>query len=142
MKVEFIGVVRSPYRTRSSAPCQGGEVSEIEISKEYEEGLKDIEGFSHLHVIYWLHESVGFTLSVKTPWDSREHGLFATRSPHRPNPIGYSVVEVLGRKGNVIRVRGLDAINGTKIIDIKPYIPHLDLKTGANSGWTRGKLKI
>jgi tRNA-Thr(GGU) m(6)t(6)A37 methyltransferase TsaA len=142
MKVKFIGVVRSPYRSRSSAPCQGGGISEIEVLKGYEEGLKDIESFSHLHVIYWLHESIGFTLSVKTPWDSEEHGLFATRSPHRPNPIGYSVVEVVERKGNVIRVRGLDAIEGTKIIDIKPYIPRLDLKNDANSGWTKGKLKI
>ena len=140
MKVKFIGVVRSPYGSRSSAPCQGGGISEIEILKEYEEGLKDIESFSHLHVLYWLHESRGFTPSVVTPWDKKAHGMFATRSPHRPNPIGYSVARLLERRGNILRVEGLDAIDGTKVIDIKPYLPNLDSKSSASSGWLEGKM--
>jgi formylmethanofuran dehydrogenase subunit E len=141
MDTKFIGVVHSGYRTRREVPPQGGKVSEIEIFVEYAEGLKDIETFSHLHVLYWLHESKGYSLSVNTPWDSKPHGLFATRSPDRPNPIGYSVVKLLERKGNVLKVEGLDAIEGTKILDIKPYIPKIDNKPKASSGWLEGRFK-
>lgn len=98
LELEPIGVVHSPYKKNGEA--QGGEeVSEIVIFDEYEGGLKDIEGFSHLHVFYWLHKSGGYSLSVRTPWDPEPHGLFATRSPHRPNPIGYSVVQLISREG-------------------------------------------
>jgi tRNA-Thr(GGU) m(6)t(6)A37 methyltransferase TsaA len=141
MNLNAVGIIHSRYKKLEDAPRQGGGFSEIEIYKEYQEGLKDIETFSHIHVIYWLHESRGFTLSVNTPWDPKPHGLFATRSSHRPSPIGYSVVRLLERKGNVLRVRGLDAIEGTKVIDIKPYIPEIDLKNGANSGWLKGRFK-
>lgn len=141
MNIKFIGMVHSEYKERGDAPRQGGGVSEIEIFKEYSESLKDIESFSHLHVLYWLHESKGFTLSVNTPWDSKPHGLFATRSPHRPSPIGYSVVKLISREGNTLRVEGLDAIDGTKVLDIKPYVPKIDSKPGANSGWLEGKFR-
>ena len=135
MNMKTLGVVHSVYKNRVQAPRQGGTIAEIEVSEKYEEGLKDMETFSHLHVFYWLHQSKGFTLSVKTHWDSKPHGLFATRSPDRPNPLGYSVVRLVERKGNILKVEGLDAIEGTKIIDIKPYIPRIDLKHKANSGW-------
>lgn len=145
MKLEFqpIGVVRSPYKNRYDAPPQGGkEVSEIVVFNEYEQGLNDIEGFSHLHTFYYLHKSKGYSLFVKTPWDSEFHGLFATRSPNRPNPIGYSVVQLVERKRRVLRVRGLDAIEGTLVLDIKPYIPKVDSKSDAKIGWLQGKFGL
>ena len=134
--LKIIGVVHSPYKTTADAPFQGNDkISKIEISKEYEGGLKDIEGFTHLHVFYWLHKSKGFSLIVTTPWDAISHGLFTTRSPHRPNPIGHAVVELVEQKDNILSVRGLDAIEGTPVIDIKPYVKKLDAKTDAVSGW-------
>ena len=134
--LKIIGVVHSPYKTTADAPFQGNDkISKIEISKEYEGGLKDIEGFTHLHVFYWLHKSKGFSLLVTTPWDTISHGLFTTRSPHRPNPIGHAVVELVEQKDNILSVRGLDAIDGTPVMDIKPYIKKLDVKTDAIPGW-------
>lgn len=134
--LKIIGVVHSPYKTTADAPFQGNDkISKIEISKEYEGGLRDIEGFTHLHVFYWLHKSKGFSLLVTTPWDTISHGLFTTRSPHRPNPIGHAVVELVEQKDNILSVIGLDAIEGTPVIDIKPYIKKLDVKTDAISGW-------
>ena len=134
--LKIIGVIHSPYKTTADAPFQGNDkISKIEISKEYEGGLKDIEGFTHLHVFYWLHKSKGFSLIVTTPWDTIPHGLFTTRSPHRPNPIGHAVVELVEQKDNILSVRGLDAIEGTPVMDIKPYIKKLDVKTDAISGW-------
>ncbi|MCK4336283.1 MAG: tRNA (N6-threonylcarbamoyladenosine(37)-N6)-methyltransferase TrmO [Candidatus Aenigmarchaeota archaeon] len=142
MNLKPIGVVYSEYKKRGDAPRQWeGGISEIEVFKEYEKGLKDVETFSHLHVLYWLHESEGYSLSVNTPWDTKPHGLFAARSPHRPNPIGYSVVKLLGREGNKLRVEGLDAIDGTKVLDIKPYVPRIDSKPEAGSGWLEGKFR-
>jgi len=134
--LKIIGVVHSLYKTTADAPFQGNDkISKIEISKEYEGGLKDIAGFTHLHVFYWLHKSKGFSLLVTTPWDTISHGLFTTRSPHRPNPIGHAVVELVEQKDNILSVRGLDAIEGTPVMDIKPYIKKLDVKTDAISGW-------
>ena len=134
--LKIIGVVHSPYKTTADAPFQGNDkISKIEIYKEYEGGLKDIEGFTHLHVFYWLHKSKGFSLIVATPWDTISHGLFTTRSPHRPNPIGHAVVDLVERKDNILSVRGLGAIEGTPVMDIKPYIKKLDVKTDAISGW-------
>jgi len=141
MNFRSVGVIISKYSKISHAPPQGKGVSEIRVYDEFSEGLKDIEMFSHLHIFYWLHGSEGFTLSVKTPWDTKEHGLFATRTPRRPSPIGYAVVELIKRKGNVLKVRGLDAIDGTKVLDIKPYVPSVDSKAGANSGWLRRRIK-
>jgi len=134
--LRIIGIVHSPYKTTKDAPFQGrNEVSEIEINKDYIDGLKDIEGFSHLHIFYWLHKSEDFSLIVNTPWDTKPHGLFTTRSPHRANPIGYSVVKLIEKKENILKVKWLDAIEGTPVIDIKPYIKKLDSKPIAISGW-------
>jgi len=135
-KLEIIGVVHSPYKTKSDAPRQGTEdTSIIEIADEYTNGLKDIEDFSHLHIIYWLHKSEGYELMVHTPWDAMPHGLFTTRSPRRPNPIGHGVVELINIKENKLYVKGLDAIEGTAVIDIKPYVKKLDIRENANEGW-------
>jgi tRNA-Thr(GGU) m(6)t(6)A37 methyltransferase TsaA len=135
-EIKPIGIVHSSYKTRSDAPHQGDKrASEIEIFTEFVEGLKDIDEFSHLHVFYWLHQSKPFKLSVKTPWDENLHGLFATRSPSRINPIGYAVVQLVKRDRNILTVKNLDAIDGTPVLDIKPYIPKIDARSEAKVGW-------
>lgn len=137
LRIIPIGIIHSSYTNRSEAPPQGkDEIVEIEIYPQYEKGLKDIVGFSHLHVFYWLHQSEDYSLLTTTPWETTPHGVFTTRSPHRPNPLGYSVVELLKQKGNLLVVKGLDAISGTPVIDIKPYVENLDCKTKTSAGWT------
>jgi len=134
--LKVIGIVHSKYKTATDAPRQGNdEISKIEIYKDYVEGLTDIDGFSHLHIIYWLHKSEGFSNLVKTPWDDDLHGIFTTRTPHRPNPIGHSIVDLVKRKENILTVKRLDAIDRTPVIDIKPYVKSLDIKENAETGW-------
>jgi len=138
-----IGIVHSAYKNAVAAPYQGyksEDISQIEIFKEFEEGLKDIEGFSHIVVIFWFHKSQGYHLLVKTPWDDALHGLFATRSPHRPCPIGLTVVELMSREENILRVKGLDAIDGTPVLDIKPYVTSVDERSVVKLGWLEGKM--
>jgi len=143
LELNPIGIIHSPYKNRSKTSYQGrkGEViSQIEVFKEFEEGLKDIEGFSHIIVIYWFHRSHGYHLLVKTPWDDNLHGLFTTRSSHRPCPLGLTVVELVARERNILRVKGLDAIDGTPLLDIKPYVPSIDERSIVKPGWFEGKL--
>jgi tRNA-Thr(GGU) m(6)t(6)A37 methyltransferase TsaA len=143
LKLEPIGIIHSPYKERVEAPYQGyrsEDISRIEVFKEFEEGLKDIEGFSHIVVIFWFHRSQGYHLLVRTPWDEALHGVFATRSPNRPCPLGLTVTELISRKGNTLDVRGLDAIDGTPLLDIKPYIPAIDERSAVESGWLKDKL--
>lgn len=124
-----IGIIHSPYKTVSEAPRQGrgrDETCQVEVFAEFEEGLRDIEMFSHLVLIYWFHRSAGYSLSVTPSWDMKPHGLFTTRSPRRPSPLGLCVVELLARERNVLKVRGLDAIDGTPLLDIKPHLPPID----------------
>jgi tRNA (adenine37-N6)-methyltransferase len=132
-----IGVVRSPYREVGDVPkgCGAKHDAEgwLEIRPEFAAGLQDIEGFSHLFVIWIFHESAGFELLVSPPTDPRLHGIFATRAPRRPNPLGLTVVELLSREGERLRVRGIDMLEGTPILDIKPYlssIPEERLRRG------------
>jgi len=132
-----IGYVRSAYTDTKAIPkglgAKHDAEGELEILPEFEEGLTDVEGFSHLFVIWVFDRSDGFELYGPTPADGRPHGVFATRSPRRPNPIGLTVVEVLGRKGNRVQVRGLDMLDGTPILDLKPYmssIPAEKLRRG------------
>jgi len=135
-KLEVIGIIRSPFKTTDDVPHKCiREISEIEIYKDYEQGLKDIEGFSHIHVFYWLHKSKGYSLMVNTPWDETPHGLFTTRSPRRPNSIAHTIVELIKRNNNILRVKGLDAIDNTPVIDIKPYVKKMDAINNAISGW-------
>ena len=138
-----IGIIHAPYKNTGEAPYQGyksEEISQIEVFQEFEEGLKDIEGFSHIIVIYWFHKSQEYHLLVKTPWDDSVHGLFTTRSPHRPCPLGLTVVELVAREKNILKVKGLDAIDGTPLLDIKPYIPSIDEGSVMKPGWLQGKL--
>ena len=134
LELKPIGIIHSPYRSRAEAPRQGRggeEICELEMFEEFEEGLKDIERFSHIILIYWFHQSQGYSLTVTPSWDTKPHGLFATRSPNRPCPLGLSVVELVAREKNILKVRGMDAIDGTPLLDIKPYFPAIDGKPDA-----------
>jgi len=121
-----IGYVRSPYTTTDTVPkglgAEHAAEGVLEILPEFEAGLQDIEGFSHLFVIWEFHRHEGYELVGTPPTDDRPHGVFATRSPRRPNPIGLTTVELLEREGGRLRVRGVDMLDGTPILDIKPYL--------------------
>ena len=133
-----IGYVRSPYSDTRSIPKGLGAKHDadgtLEILKEFEPGLADIEGFSHLFVIWVFDRSESFELYGPTPADGKPHGVFATRSPRRPNPIGLTVVEILGRIGGSIQVRGLDMLDGTPILDLKPYMSSIPAER-LRRGW-------
>ena len=132
-----IGVVRSPHHDTAQIPkgpdAQHHAEGVLEINKKFEAGLTDIDGFSHLFVIWVFHRVDGYDLTSTPPTDDRPHGVFASRSPKRPNPIGLTVVELLRRDGRQLHVRGVDMLDGTPILDIKPYlssIPANQLKRG------------
>jgi tRNA (adenine37-N6)-methyltransferase len=132
-----IGFVTSPYQHASEVPKRLGAKHEADgrltILPEFEAGLTDIEGFSHLIVIWEFDRSQGVELLGSPPSDNRQHGVFATRSPRRPNPIGLTTVELLHREGRELHVRGVDMLDGTPILDIKPYlssIPSEQLRRG------------
>lgn len=133
-----IGHVRSPYVDTKGIPKGPGAKHDVEgvleIEQEFELGLTDIEGFSHLFVLWLFHQSAGFELMGTPPSDNRPHGVFATRSPRRPNPIGLTVVELLGRDGRLLRVRGVDMLDGTPILDIKPYLTSVP-QDAVRRGW-------
>ena len=124
-----IGYVRSPYKQTREVPKGLGAKHEaeglLEILPEFELGLTDIEGFSHLFVIWVFDRSEKFELLGTPPSDNRPHGVFATRSPRRPNPIGLTVVELLRREGSRLHVRGIDMLDGTPILDLKPYLSNI-----------------
>lgn len=144
MKMKPIGVIHLPYKSTEEAPYQGCKsdgTGEIEIFDEYARGLKDVEGFSHLIILYWMHKSTNYSLLIKTPWDDKLHGLFTTRSQNRPNPIGLSVVRLIKRDGNILKIKGMDAIEGTPVIDIKPYIPEFDEEKNIKIGWLENKIR-
>jgi tRNA-Thr(GGU) m(6)t(6)A37 methyltransferase TsaA len=126
VRLKPIGRVRSAFTEAAQVPKGLGAAhtaeGTLELEPELEPGLTDIEGFSHLYVIWVFDRSEGCELMGKPPSDDRPHGVFATRSPFRPNPIGLTVVELLGREGSRLRVRGVDMLDGTPILDIKPYL--------------------
>jgi tRNA (adenine37-N6)-methyltransferase len=121
-----IGFAKTPYTNTKEIPKGLGAKHDVdgrlELLPEFEPGLADIEGFSHLFVLWEFDRADGFDLVATPPTDGRPHGVFATRSPRRPNPIGLTVVELLGRDGRVLHVRGVDMLDGTPILDIKPYL--------------------
>lgn len=133
-----IGFVRSPYTETTQIPKGRGAEHKaegtLEILPELEPGLLDIEGFSHLFVIWAFDRSEGFELMSHPPSDNRAHGVFATRSPFRPNPIALTVVELVRREGNRLHVRGVDMLDGTPILDIKPYLSSIPIEE-LRRGW-------
>jgi tRNA-Thr(GGU) m(6)t(6)A37 methyltransferase TsaA len=133
-----IGYVRSGFTETSQIPKGLGATHTqeglLEILPQFREGLRDIEGFSHLYVLWWFDRSEGFELVSRPPTDDREHGVFATRSPRRPNPIGLTVVRLIERTETGLRVRGLDMLEGTPILDIKPLLSSVPAEE-LSRGW-------
>ncbi len=139
-----IGVIRTPFASLEGMPIQPGGARDVlgrvELRPDLAPALADLEGFSHIYLIYCFHKSQGFRLTVTPYLDDTPRGLFATRAPRRPNPIGLSVVELAGVAGNILTVRGIDVLDGTPLLDIKPYAPAFDAPLGAvRSGWLAGK---
>jgi len=144
MIVKPIGIIHTPFNHKKDAPIQPSRSNargEVEVYKEYEEGLEDIEGFSHIILIYQFHRSEGYSLKVKPYLDQHLRGLFATRAPRRPNQIGLSVVKLLKREENILFIEGIDVLEGTPLLDIKPYVPDFHPKEPVNVGWLQGKLR-
>ena len=139
--LEQIGVIHSPFREKKDAPFQGRHEmkdSTIEIFAAYEPGLLDIDRCTHLYVLYWQDRGDRTVLQTQTPWGPEIHGVFSTRSPNRPNPIGLCVVDFLQREGRFLKVKGLDALDGSPLIDIKPYSGTIDAFPDARIGWVQG----
>jgi tRNA-Thr(GGU) m(6)t(6)A37 methyltransferase TsaA len=133
-----IGIIHSPCTDKSQTPIQASRSQvkgTVEIYPQYVEGLQDLEGLSHIILLYAFHESSGYSLIVKPFLDDQLHGLFATRYPYRPNPIGLSVVRLLERRDNVLDIEGVDMLDGTPLLDIKPYVPEFDIRNGTRNGW-------
>jgi len=133
-----IGVIRSPFTDPASTPIQSARSvarGTVEVDGACADGLQDVEGFSHLILIYVFHQSAGYSLRVTPFLDRVERGLFATRYPARPNPVGLSVVRLLARRGNVLEIEGVDMLDGTPLLDIKPYVPEFDSRPEARTGW-------
>jgi tRNA-Thr(GGU) m(6)t(6)A37 methyltransferase TsaA len=134
-----IGIIHSPFKEPKGTPIQPAGAKGIdgtaEIFPEYAEGLKDIEGFSHIILLYHFHLSKGAALIAKPYMDSEAHGVFAMRGPSRPNPIGISVVHLVKVEGNVLHIQDVDIVDGTPLLDIKPYVPEFDIREVARIGW-------
>lgn len=134
-----IGTIHTPFKSQADTPIQGtysDATGTVEVFPEFAAGLKDIEGFSHLFLIYHFHMSSGYSLTEKPFLDgSRERGIFAIRYFRRPNPIGLSVVGLRNVRENVLEVAGVDVLDGTPLLDIKPYIRQFDCREDARSGW-------
>ncbi|MEW6570698.1 MAG: tRNA (N6-threonylcarbamoyladenosine(37)-N6)-methyltransferase TrmO [Nitrospirota bacterium] len=144
MEVEPIGLIHSPFKSKGGTPIQSSRsraTGTVEVFKEYEEGLDDIEGFSHIILIYKFHKSRGYRLKVKPFLDGEDRGLFATSYPRRPNQIGLSVVKLLKRERNILSVRGIDVIDKTPLLDIKPYVPDFIHAGTIKIGWLKGRMK-
>jgi len=136
-----IGVVHSPFHERREAPRQpraalgvSGSI-ELYVGSGIEHALEDIDSFRYIWVLFWFHRNHGFRPKVLPPRSQTRRGVFATRSPYRPNPIGLSVVELVGVEGRVLSVRNLDILDGTPVLDLKPYIPYTDAIPDATNGW-------
>ena len=140
-----IGTIHSPFQTIQGMPIQPagakGVQGTVEINPEYADGLQDLEGFSHIILIYHFHLSKGYSLKVKPFMDENLRGVFATRAPKRPNPIGISVVRLVRVEGNILRIENIDIVDGTPLLDIKPYVPEFDIAEERRIGWLSEKAK-
>jgi tRNA-Thr(GGU) m(6)t(6)A37 methyltransferase TsaA len=140
--VQAIGIIRSPFITRAGMPIQASRsdaVGEVLVHPEYEAGPKDLDGFSHIILVYWFHQAKEFSLMVQPFLDKQSRGLFATQYPARPNRIGLSVVELTAVEGCTLHVRGVDVLDATPLLDIKPFVPAFDHREGARVGWLAGR---
>ena len=141
-----IGVIRTPFDKPEGTPIQpsraAGARGTVEVLPEFADGLADLDGFSHIIVLYVFHRSEGFALRVMPFLDVYQRGVFATRAPCRPNPIGLSVLELRGIHGGTLEVANVDMIDGTPLLDIKPYVPQFDCANDVRLGWLTGKSHI
>ena len=134
-----IGIIHSPFKKNIGVPRQAIGASDIkgsiEIFDDFSVGLKDLDGFSHIVVIFHLHMVKVASLKASPPWNGKEHGVFATRSPYRPNPIGVSVVGLESIDKNILHISGIDMADGSPVLDIKPYVPDLNPTEDVRIGW-------
>jgi tRNA-Thr(GGU) m(6)t(6)A37 methyltransferase TsaA len=141
MKIEFtpIGIIHSPFMELEGMPIQpvgaAGVKGTVEVFEDFHPGLKDLDGFSHIILLYHFHRSHGFNLHIVPFMDSQKRGLFATRAPKRPNPIGLSVVQLDKVEDGVLYIQAVDILDGTPLLDIKPYVPEFDAQVGVRTGW-------
>ena len=143
--MEPIGIIYSPFTEKSETPIQAVRsqaIGRVEVNPQYSDGLKDIEGFSHIILLYAFHESSGYELQIKPFLDNNLRGLFATRYPYRPNPIGLSVVRLLKHEDNILEIEGVDVLNGTPLLDIKPYVEDFDVRLNTRQGWYEKRSKL
>lgn len=140
-----IGIIHTPYKSPAGTPIQPpaskGVEADVEVFEKYAEGLTDLGEFSHIYLIYHFHLSRKFSLKVKPFLDNEYHGLFATRAPSRPNSIGLSIVRLTGIKENILHVKNIDILDGTPLLDIKPYVPGFDIRKVSKIGWMDKKIK-
>lgn len=139
IQMEPIGVIHTPYRDHGEIPIQGRFKSDaegwLELEEEYEPGLKDLDGFSHAIVLYVFHGSNKVTITGTPFLENEPHGIFAIRSPHRPNHIGLSIIRIKSIQNNILRFSNVDMLTGTPLLDIKPYVTHFDCFDDAKCGW-------
>jgi len=142
MRFEPIGTIHTPFTEAEGMPIQpagaSGVTGTLELRPEYADGLRDLDGFSHIILVYAFHESRGFDLQVVPFMDAEPRGVFATRAPRRPNPIGVSVVRLVGIEGNIVHVESIDVLDGTPLLDIKPFVPGFDADGDVRAGWLEG----
>jgi len=143
VRYEPIGVIHSPFRETQGMPVQPtgakGVEGRVELLPQCADGLADLEGFSHVILLYHFHRSQGYALKVTPFLDSAEHGVFATRAPRRPNAIGLSVVGLSRVEGHWLHIVDVDVLDGTPLLDIKPFVPAFDVREGARTGWLQGR---
>ena len=134
-----IGIIHTPFKTPEGTPIQpqgaDGVEGTVEVFLEFVDGLADLQGFSHIFLIYHFHLAKPFSLQVKPFLDDESHGLFATRAPSRPNPIGISIVELFNIENNLLHIRNVDIVDKTPLLDIKPYVPDFDARETTKIGW-------
>ncbi|MBN1163166.1 MAG: tRNA (N6-threonylcarbamoyladenosine(37)-N6)-methyltransferase TrmO [Candidatus Krumholzibacteriota bacterium] len=140
-----IGVIHSPFTEPKGTPIQPaasrGSRGTVEVFSEYAAGLKDVEGFSHIILIFFFHLIKKVSL-IATPYlDTEKRGIFAIRGPGRPNPIGISTVKLIGRRDNILEIENVDMVDGTPLLDIKPYVPEFDLQQEFSLGWLEKKIE-
>jgi len=143
MELTPIGKIHSPFNTKQECPIQpiyAQDVrGQIEVFKEYADGLKDIETFTHIYIVYHFDRAGDVQMVRPTFLDDTPHGIYASRHPCRPNGIGLSIVQLADVNDNVLNIRGIDVLDGTPLLDIKPYIPKFDIIESASNGWVADK---
>lgn len=137
-KIHSIGIIRTPFKSSNAVPIQSFKSNvkgHIELLEEYRDGLKSLDGFSHIILLYWFHKAKAPKMLMKPYLDNALHGIFAIRAPTRPNPIGISIVKLVRIEGTRLYIEGVDMLDETPLLDIKPFVPDFDNRPLATSGW-------